>query len=344
MFFIVLLICFGQAAFSQEVKTEKDSARLYKKIEQFSKRSKFTKFVHGLIFEPVQVKKKIIASKKVKVPKKKYRSYQGKIVRDINIVTLDPFGYSVDNVAQEPVNYISRAGNRIHVKSKQLNIKNLLLFKRNKPLDSLLVKESERLVRSQKYVRAVVIKPEIIIGNPDSVDVYIRVLDAWSLIPDLAINANEGNFKLKERNFLGIGHQLETAYQKEFGTPNDGVAVKYTIPNILNTYIQTEVEYKEDLQGNYNKFVDISRPFFSPFTKWAAGVYFGQQFRSDSLPDADLVLAGRQHQALERRTHATLLAVHKHRAPGLDHQLVAGRRRHRFARGVPPRMLLTCGA
>jgi hypothetical protein len=290
----ILLLLFGfHAASAQETKKEeKDSAKLYKDIEKFSKRSGFTKFLHGLIFEPIKVKKEIkkdvAKKKKRKAPQKKFRSYEGLIVRQITVETLDPFGYSEHDPEKKPENSLSRFGNRIHLKSKQLTIKNLLLFKRNRPLDSLLVRESERLIRSQRFVRAVVIKPELIDGNKDSVDVTIRVLDAWSLVPDISVSGSRGDFSATEKNFFGLGHQFENRYQKEFSTGNDAYSARYTVPNIMNTYIRTTLTYQINLEKDYNKSVNIERPFFSPFAKWAAGVFVGQDFRSDSLPDAAL--------------------------------------------------------
>jgi hypothetical protein len=293
--FFLLVCCFqvSRAQINPPVKTEpaKDSARMYKSIEKFSKKSKFTKFIHGLIFEPIRTKNNIAKASPKKVPKKNYRQFEGKIIRHINVETLDPFGYSEKNTTSEPTKYLSKVGNRIHLKSKALTIKNLLLIKRNRPLDSLLVKESERLVRSQRFVRGVVITPVLISKTSDSVDVNIRVLDSWSLIPDIAGSNSKADFDLTERNFLGLGHQFENTYQRKFNTGEDAYSTRYTTPNILNTYIKTSIAYQIDLEHNYSKSINIERPFFSPFTRWAAGVYFDQQFRSDTLQNAINVYA-----------------------------------------------------
>ncbi len=284
---LVLLLC-CQYGYTQEVKKEKDSAQLYKNIEKFSKKHKFTKFLHGLIFEPIKTKKAVAKKKKPRIAKKKMRSYEGKIVRKINIETLDPFGFSEKDTTKKPVNYVQRAGNSLHLKSKNLTIHNLLLIKRNKPLDSLLVKESERLVRGQRYVRSVLITPQLIKGNPDSVDVTVRVLDAWSLVPDAAFSGNRGNIALSERNFFGLGHRFDNSYQREFATGHDAYSTRYIIPNIMNTYINTAFAYQINLDDHYTKSISVDRPFFSPFAKWAAGAYLDQQFRWDTLPDANL--------------------------------------------------------
>ena len=85
------------------------------------------------------------------------------------------------------------------MKSKNWTIRNLLLFKKNEPLDSLVAEESERLIRKQRYVRSVIIKPVEIPNCKDSVDISVRVLDSWSLIPTGAISSSRGNFEITER-------------------------------------------------------------------------------------------------------------------------------------------------
>lgn len=285
LLFLLLLYCI-EPAFSQVQEPKKDSARVYKKIQEYSKKRGFTKWLHGLIFEPIREQKKTRKITRRKVPKIDYSPFEGKIIRKIEVVTLDPFGFSEKDTTAKPKKYMSKLGNRIHLKSKVLTIKNLILIRKNKPFDSLLVKESERLVRRQRFVRGVVIKPVMISKNSDSVDVEIRELDSWSLIPDFSGDVNKGDFELTERNFLGLGHQFENEYEREFKTKEEAYSTRYTVPNIMNTYIRTSVAYNIDLDDNYNKSLNIERPFFSPYARWAAGMYFDQQFKNDSLPDA----------------------------------------------------------
>jgi hypothetical protein len=284
----ILIICSCQFSFSQVTKTEKDTSEIYRDIQTYSKKNKFTKFVHGLIFEPIKVKKKII---KVKIVRKRFRAFEGKIIRNINVVTLDPFGFSETDTTAFPKKFMSKAGNRLHNKTKEFAIRNLLLFRKNKPLDSLLIKESERLIRSQRYIRGVIITPKLTSIKSDSVDVNIRVLDSWSLVPEISGSSTKVDLDLNERNFLGTGHQFENIYRKRFTDGEIAYSTKYVVPNILNTYIKTTLNYQIDLDNNYGKGFNIERPFFSPFAKWSAGIYFDQQFRTDSLPDNNNVKA-----------------------------------------------------
>ena len=48
LFFISILT--SEFAFAQETPVKKDSTQLYKNIESYSKRSKFTKFIYQLSF------------------------------------------------------------------------------------------------------------------------------------------------------------------------------------------------------------------------------------------------------------------------------------------------------
>jgi len=291
LFFVLILICTCQIISAQEKPVKKrDSLRGYRSIEAYSKKRGFTKFLHKLIFKPVDSKKPK-NKKEDKVVLRTYENVEGKIIRKIQITTLDPFGFSEKDSTRKARNGFERFGNRIHVKSAKLTIKNLLLIKRNRPLDSLLVKETERLIRSQRYVRAVDIRTELSENSSDSVDVYIRVLDSWSLVPNAAGSTSRTTFELTERNFLGSGHEWDNTFRQRFNDGKNAYSTRYTIPNILNTYIKTSVAYNYDIDDNHSKSVTIDRPFFSAFAKWGAGIYVAQDFRKDSLPDAGGTLA-----------------------------------------------------
>ncbi|MBK5192803.1 MAG: hypothetical protein JJE07_06245, partial [Flavobacteriaceae bacterium] len=164
-FFLATILCLN-IGFSQEKPIEQDTTQVYEKIEAYSKKSKFTSMLHKLIFEPSKIKTSNPISKR---EPKVYTKYDGKIIRNINIQTLDPFGYSVSDTIKKADNWSERFGNQIHIRTRQLAIKNLLLFRRNEPLDPLSVRESERLIRQQRFVREVQITTEPIPQNPDSV-------------------------------------------------------------------------------------------------------------------------------------------------------------------------------
>jgi hypothetical protein len=275
-----------QLSFAQENPKKIDSSKMYRNIEKYSKKRKFTKFVYKLIFEPV-AKQKVRKSSFQRIKKPNYTQYEGKIIRDIKITTLDPFGYSDIDSTRVPKNFMDRTGNSLHLKTKNIAIRNLLLIKKNKPLDSLLVRESERLVRSQRYIRS--ITSHIKLVSQDSVDVYIRVLDSWSSAPDFSISSTKSKFYLTEKNFFGIGHEFSNSYTNSLTGNKNGYSSNYFIPAILNTFITARLNYTIDIDGNYAKLISLERPFFSPYARWGAGMSIGQNLNKLLSLNNDLI-------------------------------------------------------
>src|SRR5665648_434203 len=96
-FFILIFVSFliNDFAFAQQTPVKKDSTHIYENIETFSEKGKFTRFIYRLVFKPVspRSKKREVKRKRYKEPiQKPYSTFEGKIIRNINIVTLNPFG------------------------------------------------------------------------------------------------------------------------------------------------------------------------------------------------------------------------------------------------------------
>jgi hypothetical protein len=282
---LYILILFSyQVPLAQENQIKKDTSIGYRAIEKYSKKRKFTKFIHKLIFHSVETQK-ITKSNFQKTQTKNYLTFEGKIIRNIEIKTLDPFGYSDTDSTKVPKKFIDKAGNSLHVKTKRFAIKNLLLIKKNAPLDSLLMKESERIIRSQRFTRSV--SSEMKLVAQDSVDVLITILDSWSLAPDVSPTTTKTKFYLRERNIFGLGHELANSYTKSLTNKQFGYSFNYFVPTIKNSFISTRLKYEIDFDRNYDKSVTIERPFFSAYTRWAGGIQFGQNLSKLNALDAN---------------------------------------------------------
>jgi len=290
---LILFLLLGNFVSAQLVQPAKDSTELYEKIERFSKQSKCKRFLYSLLFKPVISSSK---KKKVKVVKQKpYSRFEGKIIRHINIITLDPFGFSIGDTIEVYTNKISKFGNAMHKKTANITIRNLLLVHQNQAYDSLLVRESERLVRSQSYIRDVSFYTSLTSRNSDSVDIYIRELDNWSIIPRVVGSPKHIIVTVTDKNFFGSGHEYSNTYSQYPFTGENTFNTNYFIPNIRNTFITTTLHYGTDEYRNFNKTFAVDRPFFSPFAHWAAGVNFTQQFYQDSVPFPDSVYYPRKY-------------------------------------------------
>lgn len=285
LFYFLLITCAIQNAEAQKVKSKPvDSTKvMYQNLEKNSKKSKFKKFVHKLIFTSTSKRKKPDNTFRDKVENDIFKN-NGKIVRNIEIETLDPFGYSIEDEDRQPNNSFERFGNKIHVKSKKWTIRNQILFKKNEPLDSFLVEESERLIRKQRFVRNVIIKVVPIENSNDSIDVSIRVLDSWSLIPNGSISSSRMNIELKERNFAGLGHEFENDFGTQFDPSRNSYNGKYSLNGIKNSFINTTLIYNKTYNSDITKSARVERIFYSPVTRFAGGAFYENRKFTDSLP------------------------------------------------------------
>jgi hypothetical protein len=114
------LFCFISFVSAQE---KKDS--IYYKIEEFSDKRKSTKFIHRLVFR----READSVSVQSRNEQHSGDSYKGKIIRNIEIETIDPFGYKISDRSKNSKWY-DRLADHIHIDSKKSTINNYLLFKK----------------------------------------------------------------------------------------------------------------------------------------------------------------------------------------------------------------------
>ncbi|MBN1578478.1 MAG: hypothetical protein JW913_18090 [Chitinispirillaceae bacterium] len=214
-----------------------------------------------------------------------YGNFKGKIIRNINIVTLDPFGYSINDTAAIPNKIVFKIGNKLHIKTRHFTIKNVLLFRENAPFDLLLVKESERLIRSLYYMREVAFLFVPVEKTVDSVDMYIRVADKWSIIPNGNPFSVHRTVGLTENNFIGFGHKFQSAFSWNRSTTDKVFTSNYFIPNFRNSHISSALHFNIDENNCFDRNIAVERPFYSPLARWAAGLDFVQQFHKATIDD-----------------------------------------------------------
>jgi hypothetical protein len=284
--FLFFFICFiSWKGNAQTFDKKGDSISIYQDIHNLSKKNKFSRFVYKLIFSESALKaENLIPFKSKKEEKLVEKHQEGKIIRNIIIETLDPFGYSVTDEKKEPKRKFEKFGNSVHIKTKEVTIRNIMLFKKHDKLDPKLLLESERLIRSQRYIREVTIIPIDINNSKDSIDIKIRVLDSWTLIPTGSLSSTESSAKLTERNILGFGHLISGNIKNRFDTRERAVYAHYAINNIKNTYFRFDLDYANEFNNDSKRSVNINRPFYSVITKNAGGFYFENRLRTEQFP------------------------------------------------------------
>ena len=275
---LILLLIFCNALPAQE---KKDS--LYYKIEKFSDKRKFTKFIHRFIFR----READSASVSTRTEKQEQSTYDGKLIRNVKIEAIDPFGYNTDE-KKEKTYWYDWFTNHLHSNTRISTIRNYLLFAKGEPYNAQKLYESERLLRTMPFVNRVNIAVEQ--SSNDSIDVLVKVLDSWSLKPRFSYSGSKIGLGVSEENFLGLGHQADFLYRNDSKDKQDYWYASYLANNLFGSYINAQVLAEKDFFKNERITLAARRDFFSPLTKWAGGFTFEYFMRHVQLPVEDLAV------------------------------------------------------
>jgi hypothetical protein len=139
--------------------------------------------------------------------------------------------------------FLYRGMNAVHIITQEPVIRRELLFRQGEPLDTALVTESERILRSKRIFREIEFDT---VRVDDRLAVRLRTRDGWSLKPKLKIGAaSDGTFTgtigVNETNLLGTGNQVYAAYDKQ--VDRDGLNASGNFSRPYGSAI--------DLRGNY---------------------------------------------------------------------------------------------
>lgn len=292
--YYLLLFVFLIHFFSIQAQQEKDTLNIYYRIEKKADKNKFTRFIYESIFQSpdnVEVNGNLISLDKIE--ENHFKQYKGKIIRQIKITTLDPFGFSVNDTSKKHPSYIQRAGNNYHFTTKHYIIRNLLLFKVNEETDPLLLSESERLLRNSAFINDARIYVKTLNGgNNDSIDVEVVAMDKWSTIISSDLDLNKPNILLIERNIFGIGHRFEENISWSNSDNEITTNGNYSVANIRNTFISSSVFYSA-ARNNQQYGVSLDRPFYSPLAKWAGGIRLTSNYSYFNYINSESGLTGR---------------------------------------------------
>lgn len=267
---IGIFICNFSVA--QEADTiRKDSLKIYHDIKEFSKKRKATDWIYRAIFkDPAGITPETAEQKQTR-ERDKYLPYKGRIIRKIDVISLDPFGTKLNDTVADTDNPIEKFGNNFHIATRSFAITNNLLFEPGDKIDPLKLKESERILRQMDYIREAKIEVYPVSGS-DSADVFIAVQDHWSIKANVSAGTSRSSLSLNERNFIGFGHSFVNSFNFNFKeTPAFHVTGSYTVPNIRHTFISSTIYYNTSY---LNKYVglNLQRPFYSALTEWAGGI------------------------------------------------------------------------
>ena len=220
-----------------------------------------------------------------------YQLYAGKIIRNIEIIKLDIFGPSLKDTLQTANQWIQKAGNKTHIKTRDFIIRNNLFFQEGDSIDPLQLVDNERLIRTLDYIKDVSIQIAEVPNNPDYVDVLVITKDVYSagVYIDL-YNSTSGAIEIYENNIAGIGHNIQlSGYLSSIESIPFGYEINYKIENIGKSFIKSNIQYKNAFETEKFK-INLSRKFISYNTKWAGNLSLEKTSTLKDIKKTDTVL------------------------------------------------------
>jgi hypothetical protein len=271
---------------------EKNYYKIDSTLLNVAKKSKVTYWLFSNIYEMPSNDKIIKNDEVILVPKDITYKYQGKIIRKIVIKSLAPFGTDVEDTLIKRSGELADIGNAISFSTRNGVIKNLLLFKKGQRLDALSLRESERLLRTQDYIRdARIFIPSQSKLTNDSVDIIVVVQERFALNASFRSSTNKGEIQLYQNNFFGTGNKIRQGGKLDYNNLNlSSYNGEFKNVNIYKTYIDASLFYDVNPLRKTQGFL-INRTFFSPLTKWAGSlsrVMTQEKFYYDQLSNEQI--------------------------------------------------------
>jgi outer membrane protein assembly factor BamA len=190
-------------------------------------------------------------------------------VKAINIHILPVF----DETNPEENNWLFHLVNELHIDTHHNVIKNDLLFAEGEHIDTTLLEESERILRSRRYLNSALVSMQSNCNNEKTVDVSVH--EVWTLVPEITYSHTGGNsnygFGLHDSNFLGLGKTVNISHSVT--ALRTGDTWEYYDPNIGYLNSTLKLHYEDNDDGHVNN-IALMKPFVALTTDWAGGINY----------------------------------------------------------------------
>lgn len=168
----------------------------------------------------------------------------------------------VFNLNDEKENaFYHRWANRLHIETKEEVIRHQLLFSEDGVLTDKALKESERILRANKYIKEATV--DVKGGCEEPLQVVVKTTDNWTLTPGVTFGRSGGQNKtglqIKENNLFGKGKDLGFAYRNT--VDRDSLTFEYHDPHVLGTRHDIKFFLQNNSDGE-GFLIDYSLPFF----------------------------------------------------------------------------------
>lgn len=223
--------------------------------------------VNLLVVKDSKIKK---ASKNKMRGVEQIREHEGKIIRQIKIVKTDVFGQRINDTIYLKTSAVNNLLNSSHVNTRDIVIRNNLLFKSGDKFNPSVIMDNERILRTLPFIddARIVTIPH----SETEVDILIITKDVYSLGATLDFNRlNSGIIRLYDLNFLGIGHRIQANILFDYNEEaNWGYGGSYSSENLFGTFIKTKLSYLNAFETETFYF-SAKHNFITPEIKYSYG-------------------------------------------------------------------------
>lgn len=172
-----------------------------------------------------------------------------------------------------------RLVNDLHSTTHPEVIRRELLFAEGDCYDPLLLRDSERLLRSSRFISEAEIGGERL---PDGTHrVVVTTQDDWSKRIELQTSSRGGfqatGLELREDNLLGTGQQVSAYYRQSLGERVYGVA--YATPQLFGSALDAEIAVGRTRDDGYLFSETLAFPFRGDLGRWAFRQHFEHEDR-----------------------------------------------------------------
>jgi len=156
----------------------------------------------------------------------------------------------------------------LHMETRQSVIRKFLLFREGEPFRAERLAETERNLRSQRFLKSasVVAQPP----HDGVVDVVVTTQDSWSIAPETQSGNKGGSSQLGasivETNLLGSGKAMALRWDKTVDRTR--FLIDYQDPTINSSYWKARITYGMN-SDSYDHVFNLRLPLYAFATPWS---------------------------------------------------------------------------
>lgn len=163
-----------------------------------------------------------------------------------------------------------RLANRLHVPTREAAIRAQLLFTPGERFEQRRVEETERNLRSLRFLQEPEIRP--LRYHDGVVDLEIRSRDAWTMSPSVSFGrsggANHTGIEFEDTNFLGFGKFVQAGVGSDVDRTT--TSLEWRDPNVFGSHWRSTARFADSTDGGGFE-LGLARPFYALDTRWSVG-------------------------------------------------------------------------